>query len=67
MTNWQSFNARNIQFLTLIQDYREISKLLSTYIKILPELVNEDTKTRNIQLEQYSIQATRTRIDSQAR
>lgn len=37
-------DSRNLQFLNLIQDYREISKLLSSYIKTLPMLVNENTK-----------------------
>ena len=50
-------DSRNIQFLTLIQDYREISKLLSTYIKILPELVNEDTKRVHTKFNQ-SVTAT---------
>ena len=37
-------DSRNLQFLNLIQDYREISKLLSSYVKTLPVLVNENTK-----------------------
>lgn len=37
-------DSRNLQFLNLIQDYREISKLLSSYVKTLPILVNKNTK-----------------------
>ncbi len=36
-------DSRNLQFLELIQEYRELSKLLSSYINTLPKLINQNT------------------------
>ena len=36
-------DSRNLQFLELIQEYKELSKLLSSYINTLPKLINQNT------------------------